>query len=169
MSDPRLPRLIFGLLVLFAAVYFWRLYTRLPEVMASHFGPNGVPNGWMLKADFFKFFPAVGLVVAAIALLSPKLMAVLPPSMINLPYKDYWLAPERRSSTVQYFEAALAWFGCAIFSLLSFAFYCAIQANLHPGRGFDSSSFLIALGGFFAFVLFFVFRISAHFFRPQGN
>ena len=167
MRNPRLPRFIFVLLALLSLVYFWRLYSQLPDVLASHFNGSGVPNGWMPKADFFKFLPLAGALIAAIAFLSPKLLAILPPSMVNLPNKDYRLAPERRAETVQYFEAALGWFGCAIFSLILFAAYNAIQANLHPARGFDSSSILVALGVFFGFVIFFIVRITGHFFRSQ--
>ncbi|HYL64645.1 MAG TPA: DUF1648 domain-containing protein [Candidatus Methylomirabilis sp.] len=170
MSDPRLPRLIFGLLVLFSVVYFYRVYAQLPEVMASHFNGNGVPNGWMPKSDFFKVLLPFGLLIAIIAFVSPKLMRIFPPSMINLPNKDYWLAPERRAETVRYMEAALAWLGCAIIALMTFAFYIAVKANLNPRGGFDSSAMMVALGAFFVFLLFFIIRITAHFSRaPDGS
>jgi hypothetical protein len=61
MQDPRLPRLIFGLLVLGAVVYFSRLYAQLPEMLASRFNAAGAPNAWMPKSTFFWFFPAIAL------------------------------------------------------------------------------------------------------------
>lgn len=167
MSDPKLPRLIFGLLFLFGVVYFSRLYAQLPEVMASHFNGHGVPNGWMPKSDFFKALLPLGLLIAIIAFVVPALMRILPPSMINLPNKDYWLAPERRAETVQYMEGAFAWFGCAVLALLTFTFYIAAKANLDPGRGFDSSAMMLALGAFFVFLLFFIIRVTTHFFRSE--
>lgn len=140
MSDPRLPRLILGLLLLAGVLYFSHVYAKLPEVMFSHFNAGGAPNGRMLKAAFFWPFSLVALIVAIIVLLTPKLLAILPPSMINLPNRDHWLAPERRAETVRYMEAAMAWFGCAFFTFISFATCLAIQVNLAPGRRFDSSS-----------------------------
>jgi uncharacterized membrane protein len=170
MRDPKLPRLVLGFLLAGAVLYFSQIYAKLPDVMPSHFNANGVPNGWMPKSDFFLFLLPAGLLIAVIAFLSPKLMAILPPNMINLPNKDYWLAPERRAETVQYFEAALSWFGCAIFSLILFTFYIAAQASLNPSRGFDSTSMFIALGAFFAFLIFWLVRITSHFFRtPESH
>lgn len=169
MNDPRLPRRIFGLLILAGSIYFSSLYSLLPKMIASHFNARGIPTAWMPKSAFFLIFPVVTLLVSVPVLLTPKLIAALPPDKINLPTKGYWLAPQRRADTVKYFEASLAWFGCALLSLLLFVFYVSLQANLNPARGFDSSSLLMALGAFLSFVLFWLIRMFSHFFRTPEN
>ncbi|HKW55868.1 MAG TPA: hypothetical protein VJN42_00805 [Candidatus Acidoferrum sp.] len=169
MNDPRLPRLVFGLLLFAGLLYFSQVYAKLPEVIFSHFNAEGVPNGRMLKSTFFWPFPLAALLVAVIMFLAPKLMAILPASMINLPNKDYWLAPERRAETVRYMEAAMAWFGCAFFALLMFALYLAIQVNLVRGGRFDSTSLVVALVAFFVYAIFFLVRVMRHFGRTEQN
>jgi uncharacterized membrane protein len=83
------------ILVLVAVVQFTYYYPRLPEMVASHFDGEGRPNGCMPKNEFFKMFAVITALIIGIFLLLPKLIKRVPPSMINLPNKDYWLAPER--------------------------------------------------------------------------
>jgi Protein of unknown function (DUF1648) len=92
--DSRLPKLIFVLLVLYAAVHFASVYSQLPGVVASHFAARGVPNGWQAKQAFFQVLIIVAVVVVVIGFAIPKLISVLPVQLIHLPNKNYWLAPE---------------------------------------------------------------------------
>ena len=107
--------------------------------------------------------------IAAVAFLAPKLVAMLPPAMINLPNKDYWLAPERRAETVQYLEAAFAWFGCALYLVLFFALNYAVGANLHRDRHPDSSGIWIPLVAFVSFTLVWSTRLALRFTRMPNN
>src|SRR5947207_13752518 len=69
---------------------------RLPEKIATHFDGSGVPNGWMPR-DALGSFDFIFLVfVLAVVIGSAFLIRVLPVSLINVPHRDYWFAPERR-------------------------------------------------------------------------
>jgi len=166
MQDSRLPKLVFCLLAAATALRFSLYYSQLPPIMASHFDARGIANGWQPKSVFFTIFLIVVGIAAFVALGVPRLVASLPPQYLNLPNKDYWLAPERREATFAFLSAHMAWFGCAVLGLIASAFYFSIQANLLPEPQFDSSSFLYILGAFLLFTLFWMIFLFRRFARP---
>ena len=74
-------------------------YARLPERMASHFGADGVANGWMTRDGYFWFMVGIVTFVSLTMLAAFGSIRFLPNSLINIPRRDYWLAPERRDET----------------------------------------------------------------------
>lgn len=76
-------------------------YARLPERMASHFGANGVANGWMSRDGYVWFMVGVVTFVSLTVLAAFGSVRFLPNSIINIPRRDYWLAPERRDETAR--------------------------------------------------------------------
>jgi hypothetical protein len=72
---------------------------KLPDTVASHFDAAGRANGWMARGSYLEFTigMAIGLPVfmAGITLLSVRMGRGL-----NIPNRDYWLAPERRQATL---------------------------------------------------------------------
>jgi uncharacterized membrane protein len=76
-------------------------YARLPERMASHFGADGVANGWMTRDGYFWFMVGIVTFVSLTMLAAFGSIRFLPNSMINIPRRDYWLAPERRDETAR--------------------------------------------------------------------
>jgi hypothetical protein len=107
--------------MLFAAVLAavgWFIVTttrELPSTVATHFGPGFLANGGMARDDYLVFSLTfsilVPLVVAGIVGWIPRLF----PKLVNVPNRDYWLAPERRAATLE----SLALSGIALGALLS--------------------------------------------------
>jgi hypothetical protein len=96
---------LFLLFVACAAVFVWVTGLTLPNLVASHFGAEGAANGFMPRSFYIGFMlvviiglPALLVVVTWFALGSSS-------ARINLPNRDYWLAPERRTETL----ATLIW------------------------------------------------------------
>ena len=87
--DSRLPKLVFALLVLYAAIHFAFAYQQLPDVVASHFNARGAANGWQPKSAFFTVFVGVGVLAALFGFVIPQIIFALPPQLINLPNKEY--------------------------------------------------------------------------------
>src|SRR6266481_1810795 len=100
MQDARLPKVVFAVLAVGAAIYFSTYYAQMPDVVASHF------NGRLA---------AVSVLIAIIGFGIPRIIASVPPQLINLPNKQYWLAPEHLAETMAFLNAYFAWFGCALF------------------------------------------------------
>jgi uncharacterized membrane protein len=165
MQDARLPRLLFAVLAAGAAIYFSSYYAQMPEVVASHFNGRGVPNGWQTKSAFFGLFVAVSVLAAVVGFGIPRIIASLPPQLINLPNKRYWLAPEHLAETLEFLNAYFAWFGCAVFVIMILTFDYAIQSNLHPDNRPDVSRMWYILAGFLGFMIVWMIRIFMRFGR----
>jgi len=167
--DSRLPKLIFVLLVLYAAVHFSNLYPQLPDVVASHFNARGAENGWQTKQAFFSVFIVVSVLPIVVGFGVPRIIAAVPAQLINLPNKQYWLAPEHRAETMAFLDAYFAWFACAIFLIIILTFDYAIQSNLHPENPPNPARMWYVLVGFLLFTLVWVVRMLARFLRPPSD
>ena len=84
------------------------------------------------------------------------LLGRLPPSLINLPNRDYWLAPERRTETIERVRTALLEFGNAMFAFFVFVVWSIIHANA-TGDGQVGWSYVLGLFAFFGFVAVWTF------------
>jgi len=163
MQNSGLPKLIYGLLAAIGLIYFSFLYPQLPDPMASHFNASGVATAWMPKSGFFLVFVFVMFFACVPVFLVPLQVAAKSDNKINLPNKEYWLAPERRVETMRYLEIQMGWFGCALLAMLLCGFYFAVSANLRPDHSFDSNSFYITLAAFLAFCFSLPIRLLSHF------
>src|SRR6202040_2027448 len=112
MSGTRLPKSLFVVILGAAFAECIRDFPLLPNRLASHFGPSGTPSGWLTKPQFFTLYAGLIVLVASVGFLAPRMIAKTPASKINLPYKEYWLAPERRVETFASFERYFAWYAC---------------------------------------------------------
>ncbi|HTZ33327.1 MAG TPA: DUF1648 domain-containing protein [Methylomirabilota bacterium] len=170
MTDPRLPRLLFIVLLALGLLQWAHLYPQLPNVMAAHFTANGTPNGYQPKQAFFTLMFVVLGLSAFVAFVTPRILANKPPERINLPNKAYWLSPEHREETVRFFQAQMAWFGCAILFVLLYGTSLAINANLSASRHFDSNRMLYVMVGFCLFSLAWCISFVRHFMKaPSSN
>ena len=170
MQKSTLPKLVFVLLAVGAALYFSSFYSQLPEIVASHFNGRGVPNGWQTKSAFFGVLVAVSVLAAVVGFGIPRVIISLPAELINLPNKRYWLAPEHLAGTMEFLNRFFAWFGCAVFAVILVTFDYAVQSNLHPDHRPDTTRLWYLLAGFLVFVIVSIARMFLRFGRvPQGN
>ena len=72
-------------------------YAMLPDRVATHFGADGRPDGWESKAAYATYLLAGSALISALCAGPLYLARKLPDSLINIPERDYWLAPERRA------------------------------------------------------------------------
>ena len=170
MGDPRLPKTVFFLMLLAGLLEWVLYYPRLPEKMASHFSFDGLPNGWMHRDAFFLLMLVVAVgSTAIIAFLAPRLIASQPNNRINLPHKDYWMAPARREATFRFIAAQMAWFGCAVLFVLLFGTHLAIQANLSPDFRFDNATMIKVMACFLILTLLWMIRFIRYFVRVPAD
>ena len=140
-------------------------YPLLPEKVASHWGGSGHPNGWSSKSAFFLIM--LGTVVGVTVLFGILSAGIrkIPVALINLPRKDYWLAPERRDETHAFMSRQLVWFGFATGWFFVAVLQLSVNANLAEDKHLDSRSFLICLGAYLVFTIVWVVGFLRKFFR----
>ena len=68
-------------------------------------------------------YGAVEAMLVIMALLVARIIERVPPSAVNIPNRDYWLADERRRATIDYVTEQFLWIEC-----LTLAFLIAVVA-----------------------------------------
>jgi uncharacterized membrane protein len=163
VADPRLPRFLYVFLLLSGLLMMAYYYPQMPQRMASHFAADGRANGWQSREGFFVLMLLVTSASAVVCFLAPRQIAAQPSARINLPNRDYWLAPERREETMRFISATMAWLGCGILFVLIAGTFLALQANLSPGHRFNSQATFAVMGSFLAGLLALLVRMVRHF------
>lgn len=128
------PLILLALAVLVFGAQAAYFYPILPGRLASHFGPEGRPDGWMEKGPFFV---SMALTMAFLwASLSGMALFLerMPRDSFNLPRKDYWLAPEQAAATYAYLRGYLFRLCAAVLGLFLALAQFVFQANLRPGE-----------------------------------
>ncbi len=145
-------------LILLAAVAFflmdvYRYYPQLPRRVASHFSADGHANGWSDKNSFFIVWGAVFLGLSGLLALLIAFLEKIPLRWINLPNKEYWLAPERAGKTFALVRKYFGVLNLATVLFLATLFHLTLEANLLPEPVLGSEFWLI-------FILYFLGMIA---------
>jgi uncharacterized membrane protein len=147
----------------------WSLWSQLPDTMASHFGLSGRADSYMSKEGFFLFMALVGGGALAAIFASPALMRRLPPSLINIPNRKYWLADdERREIAIERMADLLGGMGVATAALLAAVNELVMQANLHRSN-LDNRTFVIVMVAYMGFAAYVFFRRRRLLKLPEGS
>ena len=167
MKSLRSPAAILALLyVCFLKCWSWSAL-QLPERVASHFNGSGEPNGWMSRSANQMSMLVFGLVFPLFVVVLCSLMRFLPASLINLPDKDYWLAPERRGETFNYLVEHSLWFSCMAVCFVIGLQYSIVQANRQMPPHLSSALLLALAGLFLAGTGGWVVSLLRHFRQPR--
>ena len=126
----RLPLLISAGLVVLLGLRLLGAYDALPPVLASHFDAAGQPNGYESKPRFALLSLTLSAGTLALFAGLPRLLHKLPTPMINMPNREYWLAPPRKAAALLRLGEYLDWFACATIALLVAVFELVLRANL---------------------------------------
>ncbi len=156
---------ILACLCLVQSLYYVPL---LPDPLASHFTGDGVPNGWSSPLGFAAVYLAVVALHWLLFAWLPRFLPRLPERRINLPNKDYWLAPARRAKTLARLGELLGWFGVASLLLALVVVQMVVLANLDPPPRL-SPGILWVLVAYFVFVAVWLLRVVLSFRRPAGR
>ncbi|MBL9169959.1 MAG: DUF1648 domain-containing protein [Verrucomicrobiales bacterium] len=165
---PPLVRLILLLVCLLSfSAYVMTSSADLPSRVATHFDIHGNPDGWMSRDGHVRFMLSFGWLFPLIILGIFFAIRFLPPRLVNMPNRDYWLSPERRGPTCDWLFGHGAWL-----SILGVAFCAGLHALVllasRSPRGQLSNSMLLALAGaFIAGLIAWIFGMFRRFRLPS--
>ncbi len=139
----------------------------LPDRVAIHFNISGQPDGWASNGMNTVFFSATFLILNALFAGIALLMKKIPVSLINMPNREYWFAPERRAASAYVlgtFFAELCFFLNIFLSgiLLMTFFANRTQGQLPPAIMFSW------LGVFLIFVVLWIVHLLKAFRLPKA-
>jgi hypothetical protein len=125
----RTPALVLGLLYLCFIGYLACSSAHLPERVATHFDGSGRPDGWMSRTEHLRFMAVFGLAFPLFVPVIVYVIRFLPDRLVNLPNRDYWLAPGQRTETMAYLCRHSLWFASMALCFVIGIQYSIIQAN----------------------------------------
>jgi hypothetical protein len=107
------------------------------------------------------------VLVASVGFLAPRTIAKTPASKINLPYKEYWLAPERRAETFASFERYFAWYACVLLFLEALTMHLVMQVNLRTAPQLPTGLILFMISAFVLFNIVSGIAVFRRFSKPR--
>jgi hypothetical protein len=137
----------------------------LPPVLASHFESGGGANGSMPREGYVALMAGLIVFLPFVLALPAWLMRRVPVSLLRLPNKGYWLAPERKDETLAYMARQAALFGCILVAFLSYVHALVIQANRVQPPHLHTGLLLLGLAAFMLSSVIWAGVFVAHFRR----
>ena len=118
-----------------AAVAQLALYApRLPARVPSTYDMAGNPVSWMDATSFVVVYVAIVALVLAIFTFGSPLLRRVPDHQVNLPNREYWLAPERREASIDALIAWMRWYGAATLAFVIALYQGLFESNVSGGE-----------------------------------
>lgn len=166
-SASRAPRRDVFLLVALlvgALVHLAAYYPSLPDRVPSHFDAHGVADGWMSKDAFVLTMTAVYALTGGFFVILAQALPSIPTSMINVPNREYWLAPERRAKSLGELARRLTRFGAVTVVLVLALVHESILVALE--RKETLTGFLIVMAVYGMYTVIWCIGLIRTFGRP---
>jgi hypothetical protein len=157
-----------GATVAAAAIFVVTTSRSLPIVVASHFGPDGVANGFMPHKSYVRFTLAFVVLLPLLMSLVADAVAYLPAKFVNIPHRQYWLAPERRAQAVGMLRVRMQVFAVLLAAFLCYVHWLVVRANASLPPMLDSERFVAGLGVFMFALVVWIVALRRRF-RPPAS
>lgn len=141
----------------------------LPPLVGAHFGHGGIATGFVTRERYL-IVASIGCVLLPLIIVFPISIALRnPKAVINLPHREYWLAPERRPATVEFIRQQMMRFGTAMLVFVCYIHWLVVQANERSPPRLAGSAFVSAVAVFIGFIVVWIAIHYTHFRRPAGG
>ena len=149
-----------GILLTLALAFF------SPDLVAIHFNAAGAPDGWASKWMNALFFSGLFLFLNLVYGGLPALIRKIPVSLINVPNREYWFAPERKESAykiVTVFLAELAVFTNIFLAGIGILLFYANKT----GQAAPPVAFFALMGAMFICIVLWIIHLIRAFRLPK--
>jgi hypothetical protein len=162
-----LVRIALLLSIITASAFIYGTAQLLPPMVASHFGAGGYANRFIPRGAYLRLMLGLG---AGVPLATGFLMGAalnLPNIRINIPHRDYWLAPEQRPSTIAYVQSHMAVFSIMLTVFMAFVHWAVLRANQSTPPTLPWLAFLVGLAVFLTLTGVWAIALPLHFRRRR--
>ena len=139
-----------------------------PAELATHFGVSGAADAWMSHSSFIFLQIALWLCVTLCFWGGRYLLPLVPPELISVPERDYWLGPSRRAETTARIAAWMEAFGVITLLFLMGVNHSLFEANRLPEPRLGTG-FFVALCLYFGCTVSWAVALFRVFRRPLGE
>ena len=119
----------------------------------------------MGKGSYTMLMLALVVAVPGLVAASALLVRVLPPQLVNLPNKRYWLSPERRAESLEALASLSRRFAAALAVFLCFVHWLVVRANAVQPPKLQETWLFGGLAVFGAATLLWIFSLYRRFGR----
>jgi len=141
---------LFALLIIVITGQLIHYYPLLPQQVASHFDINGRPDSYASRGSFLVFSLTLLAVISGIFFISAFFIRKVPPMLLNLPNKDFWLSDERKENTYAVFSSFAFWFADITLIFIFYIIRNVIEVNLGKKTSLGDSFFYVLISYVFA-------------------
>jgi serine/threonine-protein kinase len=163
----RIPmNIVFFVMIIGALVFILGTTIYLPPRVGITFGGSGLAHNFMNSNDYriYLLVYTIGLPSFIVAMIGwlPKQF----PDKINIPDRDYWLAPQNREDTLLFLSEHAYRLGCLMIFFMLGIQWLVIKANQQDPPKLDNVTFIGFLIGFFISMVLWIISL---FFRFRRN
>ena len=164
----RICSMLFATVPIVVAWFVVTTTGQLGDPVATHFGSGFVVNGWEQRSSYLRFAlsfsTGLPVIVAAIVGWLPPLF----PRFVNLPHRDYWLAPERSAATFETIAVRAVLLGALLSVFMGGVHWLILQANAVVPPQLPSKPFWTMLIAFLTAFAFWIWAFWSHFHDVPG-
>lgn len=141
----------------------------LPAVAGTHFNASGAADGFMTSAQYRSFMLVFAVGIPVLVVVTILVLLQTMQHRINIPYKQHWLAPERREATVAFLQAHSIWLGTIMALFTGYLHALLLEANAVQPPRLPEESLYTSMGVLLAVVILWGLLLPWRFRRPQGG
>ena len=150
------------------AAYVWMTAPQLPARVATHFDVGGNANGWMTRAGHLRFTLLMGFALPAFILAVFAFIRRCDGWGLNIPHKEYWLAPERREQTFAFVRRQGFWLAAMLIVFFAAIHHSILAANARSPATLSAADAGWLGGGFLVVMIVWIAAFLARFFRKPS-